>query len=118
MRVTGIGGLFFRCSDPDATAQWYHEHFGINPVPTEAGQEPWRQDAGPTVFAPFPNDADYFPSEKSWMINFRVDDLDEIVARLRGDGISVEVSPEDPTGKFARLYDPEGNPIELWQPAP
>jgi glyoxylase I family protein len=59
-RVTGIGGLFFRAKDPTATAQWYQEHFGIDPVPIDYSQKPWSQAAGPTVFAPFPQDSAHF----------------------------------------------------------
>ena len=76
------------------------------------------QEAGPTVFAPFPNDSDYFgDAKKSWMINFRVRELDAIVQQLRDSKIEVSVDPEVyPNGRFARLHDPEGNPIELWEP--
>jgi predicted enzyme related to lactoylglutathione lyase len=116
-RVTGIGGLFFRASQPDAVAQWYREHLGIDPAPSDYGQRPWRQEAGPTVFAPFPNESEYFGnSSKGWMINFRVRNLDAMVAQLRGSGIEVAIDPaEYPNGRFARLHDPEGNPIELWE---
>lgn len=117
--VTGIGGFFFRASNPDALGKWYLENFGINLVPSEYGIKPWRQEAGPTVFAPFPKDSDYFgDANKNWMLNFRVRDLDAIVAELRAKEIEVTVDPEAyPNGRFARLRDPEGNPIELWEPA-
>ena len=117
-RVLGIGGLFFRANDPAALGQWYKEHLGIDLVPTDYGQKPWSQEAGPTVFAPFEKDSDYFGNpEKNWMLNFRVRDLDAIVAQLRAAGIEVTINPEAyPNGRFARLHDPEGNPIELWQP--
>jgi predicted enzyme related to lactoylglutathione lyase len=70
-----------------------------------------------TVFAPFPSNSDYFPAEKQWMLNFRVASLDAMVAQLTAAGIEVKVDPENyPHGRFARLYDPEGNAIELWQP--
>lgn len=116
--VTGIGGVFFRAEDPNATARWYSDHLGIDPVPKDYDQKPWTQKEGPTVFAPFPQDSDYFGNaEKQWMINFRVRDLDGLVEKLRGDGIEVAVDPEKyPNGRFARLHDPEGNPIELWEP--
>jgi catechol 2,3-dioxygenase-like lactoylglutathione lyase family enzyme len=116
-RVTGIGGLFFRAKDPSALGQWYKEHLGIDLVPADYNQPPWRQEAGPTVFAPFPNDSDYFgrPDQK-WMINFRVNDLDAMAAQLRAADIDVAVDQETyPNGRFARLHDPEGNPIELWE---
>lgn len=111
-KVTGIGGLFFRAADPDALARWYETHLGVAAVP--AG---WRQQSGPTVFAPFPKDTAYFgDAGKQWMINFRVPNLDAMAAQLRAAGITVTVDPQqDPNGRFARLYDPEGNPIELWE---
>jgi len=117
-KVTGIGGIFFRADDPDKLAKWYEEHLGINRVPTSYEHTPWTQDKGPTVFAPFERSTDYFGSLKqSWMINFRVNNLSRMVEQLRGSGIEVTVNEEDfPNGKFARLYDPEGNPIELWEP--
>ena len=116
--VTGIGGFFFRAADPSALAAWYDEHLGIPPVPTSYDAEPWRQDAGPTVFAPFSASTEYFGRpEQQWMINLRVRDLDGLVERLRTAGIEVEVDPETyPNGRFARLVDPEGNPIQLWEP--
>jgi len=117
-RVTGIGGVFFRASDPAALALWYQSALGVDPVPADYGGKPWVQQAGPTAFAPFPGDTDYFGRPgQSWMLNFRVADLDAMVAQLRGSGTGVTVDPEPyPNGRFARLHDPEGNPIELWQP--
>jgi glyoxylase I family protein len=116
--VTGIGGLFFRAKDPAALSRWYQEHLGIPPVPADYAQQPWSQEAGPTVFAPFPEDTDHFGrADKQWMINLRVRDLDAMVAQLRTAGIDVSVDPEAyPNGRFARLSDPESNPIELWEP--
>ena len=117
-RVTGIGGMFFRATDPDALARWYAQHLGVAPVPESSDAEAWHQEAGPTAFAPFAHDTDYFGKPtQAWMINFRVRDLDAIVKQLRGDGIAVDVVAEPyPHGRFARLADPEGNPIELWEP--
>ena len=116
--VTGIGGLFFRSKNPAATAQWYKEQLGVDLVPADYSQQPWAQEAGPTVLAPFPQDSEYFgDATKQWMINFRVSDLDAMVAQLRAATIEVSVDPENyPNGRFARLRDPEGNPIELWEP--
>jgi glyoxylase I family protein len=116
--VTGIGGLFFRAHDPDGLAKWYRDHLGVGVVPKDYGTQSWRQEAGPTAFAPFPQDTKYFGDpDKVWMINFRVTDLDAMVAQLEGAGIAVKIDPETyPNGRFARLHDPEGNPIELWQP--
>lgn len=113
--VTGIGGVFFRARDPAALGAWYAEHLGVS---LDGGA--WRQDAGPTVFAPFQDDTDYFGRpEQQWMINFRVGDLDAMIARLRTAGIAVETNPEwdSEVGRFARIHDAEGNPIELWEPA-
>jgi glyoxylase I family protein len=112
--VTGIGGIFFRAQNPEVLGQWYKEHLGID----DYSVRPWSQKAGPTVFAPFPQDTAYFGSpEKTWMINFRVLDLDAMVEQLRSENITVTVDPENyPHGRFARLQDPEGNPIELWEP--
>ena len=117
-RVLGIGGLFFRSRDPKKLAQWYQLHLGIYPVPTDYGGTVWEQGAGPTVFAPFAMDTDYFGSkQQAWMVNFRVRSLDAMVAQLQKANIEVKVDPEKyPNGRFARLHDPEGNPIELWEP--
>lgn len=118
-RITGIGGFFFRSRDKASLAKWYAEHLGIDEVPESYGLEPWSQEAGPTVFAPFGMDTTMFGRpEQQWMINFRVRDLDAMVAQLSAAGIAVEVDPETyPNGRFAQLADPEGNPIQLWQPA-
>jgi catechol 2,3-dioxygenase-like lactoylglutathione lyase family enzyme len=113
--VTGIGGVFFRARDPQALRAWYAAHLGLEDGP---GGAPWRQAAGHTVFAPFPADTDYFPATKAFMLNFRVDDLDALMSRLAAAGIAVETRPEEwdgPHGRFARIHDPEGNAIELWQ---
>ena len=118
-RVTGIGGFFFRASDPKALATWYERHLGVTRVPESYDAEPWRQEAGGTAFAPFPADTKYFgrPTQQ-FMVNFRVRNLDAMVAQLTGAGIEVDVHAEAyPNGRFARLADPEGNPIELWEPA-
>jgi glyoxylase I family protein len=116
-RVTGIGGFFFRARDPEALARWYFERLGIVPVPDSYEGEVWRQEGGETVFAPFPEDSEMVgPPEHTWMINFRVNDLDVIVEQLRAAGETVEVDPERyPNGCFAALRDPEGNGIQLWQ---
>ena len=117
-RVTGIGGVFFRAADPKGLAEWYERHLGVTRTPESYDAEPWRQETGWTVFAPFATDTKYFgrPTQQ-WMINFRVRDLDAMVAQLKRADIAVEVDPETyPNGRFARLQDPEGNPIQLWQP--
>lgn len=116
-KVTGFGGMFFRARDPAALAAWYAKHLGVDPVPADYDTPPWQQEAGPTVFAPFPADTDYFGNaDRMWMINFRVRDLDAMVAQLEAAGIAVTVHPEAlPNGRFARLHDLEGNPVELWE---
>jgi len=118
-KVSGIGGIFFRADDPTVLAQWYKENLGIDLAPTSYDQKPWTQEAGATVFAPFPNDTEYFgESGRAWMVNFRVRDLDSFVSRLRASNIDVSVDPKSyPNGRFARLHDPEGNPVELWEPS-
>jgi predicted enzyme related to lactoylglutathione lyase len=110
-KAVGIGGLFFRAVDTKALAAWYETHLGVTGY--------WQQDAGMTVFAPFKQDTDYFPAARQWMINFRVDDIDALIGQLLASGIAVETRAEwdtPETGKFARIVDPEGNQIELWQP--
>ena len=110
-KALGIGGIFFRARDTKALADWYLTHLGI--------AEFWSQEAGPTVFAPFRENSDYFPADRQWMINLRVDDLDQLRAQLQAAGIAVETREEwdtAETGRFARIADPEGNQIELWQP--
>jgi predicted enzyme related to lactoylglutathione lyase len=111
-KATGIGGLFFRSNDKAALSKWYETHLGV--------PEFWEQQAGFTVFAPFGATTDYFPADKQFMINFRVDDLDALMADLKSAGIAVETRPDEwdtpETGRFARIHDPEGNAIELWQP--
>jgi catechol 2,3-dioxygenase-like lactoylglutathione lyase family enzyme len=116
--VTGIGGFFFRSQNPDALAKWYQTELGVLPVPASYGGQPWTQDAGPTAFAPFPPDTKFGDPSKVFMLNFRVRDLDKMVAQLRADGIAVKVDPTTyPNGRFASLKDPDGNAIQLWQPA-
>ena len=117
-RVQGIGGFFFRAKDPEKLAEWYERHLGITRVPENYDTTPWRSDAGTTIFAPFPEDTSYFGDPRlPWMINFRVRDLQRMTEQLRAEGIEVDLDPEVyPNGRFARLSDPEGNPIQLWQP--
>jgi len=116
-KVTGIGGLFFRAHDPKGLARWYQQHLGISLIPSSYEESPWQQEAGPTAFSPFDETSDYFGDvHKMWMVNFRVRDLDRMAAQLRAAGIEVKIDPQSyPNGRFARLHDPEGNPIELWQ---
>ena len=117
-RVTGIGGFFFRARDPETLKRGYEERLGVKGVPEHPGDEAWRQQEGETAFAPFPQDSEMIGSpEHTWMINFRVDDLDAMVDQLRQAGETVDVDPERyPYGRFAEVRDPEGNRIQLWQP--
>jgi predicted enzyme related to lactoylglutathione lyase len=110
-RALGIGGVFFRATDTGALSQWYETHLGVTGF--------WHQKGGMTVYAPFAQHSDYFPQDKQWMINFRVDDLEQLMAQLALAGIEIETRAEWDTpesGRFARIHDPEGNPIELWEP--
>jgi glyoxylase I family protein len=117
-KITGIGGLFFRAHDPKQLGRWYQTHLGVALTPDTYEDSPWFQEAGPTVFQPFPTTTAYFGnSRQSWMVNFRVRDLDAMAAQLRAAGIAVQIDPQEyPNGRFARLEDLEGNPIELWEP--
>jgi predicted enzyme related to lactoylglutathione lyase len=117
MAVAGIGGFFFRARDPAALSAWYERHLGVGP----SAPPFWAQAAGTTVFMPFSADTTYFAADKQWMLNFRVDDLDAMLARLREAGIEIVTDPawDSPeTGRFARVHDPEGNAVELWEPPP
>ena len=119
-KVSGIGGFFFRAKDPDAIAAWYRDNLGVDPVPMTEGGESWRQEAGETAFTAMEGCVDQFgdPS-RAWAINFRVPDLDGMVAQLQAADIEVTVDPEVYSmGRFAFLKDPEGNPLQLWQPTP
>ena len=119
-RVTGIGGVFMRSRDPAALARWYKEHLGVDAYSEEADAT-WWQSEGPTVWAPFAADTDYFGRpEQTWMINFRVRDLDAMLGQLRAGGVDVDddVQAMDGIGRFGWGTDPEGNRFELWEPAP
>ncbi|MCG6872426.1 MAG: VOC family protein [Gammaproteobacteria bacterium] len=122
-RVVGIGGVFFKARDPAALAEWYRRHLGLELV--EGGSCILRQQDDPdpdpegySVFAPFAEDTGYFaPSKKPFMVNFRVLDLDAVLAALRSEDIPVDEKIEDSEfGRFGWIMDPEGNRIELWQP--
>jgi predicted enzyme related to lactoylglutathione lyase len=114
-KVQGIGGFFFRARDPKRLAQWYRNCLGLELSPSD---QSWHQLEGPTAFQPFPQKTSYFGNpEKTWMLNFRVRDLAAMVRQLRAAGVAVDVDPGVyPYGVFARLTDPEGNPIQLWEP--
>lgn len=123
-RVTGIGGVFFKCRDKDAQKKWYASHLGI--PETEYGHSfRWREEEcaseiGYTAWSPFPDTTEYFqPSDKDLMINYRVDDLVSLLQALKEEGVQIigEMAVEE-NGKFAWILDPEGNKIELWEPVP
>ncbi|WP_299483259.1 VOC family protein [uncultured Roseibium sp.] len=115
--VVGVGGVFFRAKDPEALSLWYETHLGINRVPKDMEQAPWVSEGGVTVFAPFAEDTDYFPNDRQFMLNFRVADLDAVLSYLREQDITVSREETmDGIGRFARIHDPEGNPVELWEP--
>ncbi len=124
MPVIGMGGYFFRAKDPAGLKAWYKEHLGVGGGcgADENGQSNewvWFTQGGPMVFEPFKQDSDYFRAEKQAMINLRVTDLKGLLERLRSAGIEVETREDwDATeiGSFARIHDPEDNPIELWEP--
>jgi predicted enzyme related to lactoylglutathione lyase len=121
-RVTGIGGIFFKCNDPAAMRAWYAKHLGIQATQWGATFE-WRQtddpsQKGSTLWTPFPAKTKYFsPSTKPYMINYRVQNLDWLIAQLNKEGINIvgKVDVES-YGKFCHIMDPEGNLIELWEP--
>jgi glyoxylase I family protein len=114
--VTGIGGFFFRSQDPKALGEWYDEHFGINSM--QRGWV-WKQEEGPTVFAPFKADTTYYPPGQQCMLNLRVTDLDALLEQLGKAGVRIDEDRQtEAFGKFAWVYDPEGNKIELWEPSP
>ena len=116
-RVVGIGGYFMRASDPAALGAWYRDCLGLDL--DEHGL--WNPDAGPTVFATFESGTDYFGSRaQQTMLNFRVRDLDAMIAQLRAKGANVDEDTQEMEGigRFGWVTDPDGNRIELWQPEP
>jgi predicted enzyme related to lactoylglutathione lyase len=119
-RVTGIGGIFFKTDDPERLAAWYRTHLGIAVEPGTSYALLRRRDEADdamTVWALFERDSDYFGGDGAFMVNYRVDDLDALLAALRSEGVAVDDRLEEtPDGRFAWLTDPEGNRIELWEP--
>lgn len=124
MGVLGIGGLFFRAADPDALTAWYRDTLGVGAGCDGTGtgdvaQWAWMTAGGPIIFAPFKATTDYWAADKQVMLNLRVSGMSALLASLEVAGVAVETRAEwdDPqTGRFARIHDPEGNPIELWEP--
>ena len=120
-RVLGIGGFFFASEAPEVVGRWYEEHLGIAGLGARDDDPVWVQEAGETVLAPFGPEHRDSPhlGPTGWGLNFRVADLDAMVAQLRASGVAVEVDPERyPNGRFAQLHDPDGNAVQLWQPMP
>jgi predicted enzyme related to lactoylglutathione lyase len=121
-KVTGIGGVFIKAKEPKVLAAWYQEHLGIGFDGNTYVAFDWTNDSanpGSTVFSFFKESSDYFkPSEKNAMLNFRVHDLDALLAALKEKNVWVDEKTESyEYGKFGWTMDPEGNKIELWQPA-
>jgi predicted enzyme related to lactoylglutathione lyase len=121
-KVTGIGGVFFKAkADQKALAAWYAKHLGLTLESWGGAILKWPQDSGTddgvTVWNLAASDSKWFaPSESSFMINYRVDDLDELLAQLKRDGVTIHSGPEShENGKFAWIIDPDGNKVELWQ---
>lgn len=121
-RVTGIGGFFFRAEDPDHLKSWYKDRLGI-PTDQYGWSFWWRKEDAPeekamTQWSPFSKDTEYFkPSEKQFMFNFRVDNLEELLEALKKEEVTVVGKIEEYSyGKFGWILDPEGNKIELWEP--
>ncbi len=119
-RVTGIGGVFFKASDRGKLIEWYDKHLGIKADPEHGTAFEWRekddpQKTGMTAWSLFKEESKYF--ERQFMINYRVDDLDALLKALEAEGVRIDPKRESADyGKFAWIYDPEGNRIELWEP--
>ncbi len=116
-RVTGIGGIFFKAKDPDAMRAWYRDRLGIDIQ--DWGGASFDDAGGSTAWSLFPADTGYFaPSTAPFMVNYRVADLDALLAALRSEGCDVDPKTQDEGyGKFGWVMDPEGNRVELWEPA-
>ena len=125
MPVLGVGGIFFRAQDPEMLTAWYRQHLGVGAGLAADGAGPpdegsWQVQGGPLVFAPFERETDYWAADRQFMLNLRVRDLERLVEQLNASGIATTVSPEwdsPEAGRFARIHDPEGNPVQLWQAA-
>jgi len=119
-RITGLGGVFFKCDDPQALSAWYRDVLGLTIEDWGGAMLKRQPDAPPqAVWAPFPSDTDYFaPSGHAFMINFAVDDLDGMIRQIEAKGVAIIGRQEmKDIGRFAWLLDPAGAKVELWQPA-
>jgi len=121
-KVTGIGGIFFKCKDPKAVNEWYKTHLGFDTTPYGTSFE-WRELEDPakkglTQWNPFAESTSYFaPSTKDFMINYRVKNIEALVAQLKNEGVTIVDTIEDSDyGKFVHIIDIEGNKIQLWEP--
>ncbi len=119
-RVTGLGGFFFKTEDPKGLKNWYGKHLGL-PVDDYGCTFWWKDKEGndcSTQWSTFPKDTKYFqPSEKQFMMNFRVENLVELLKVLKEEGVTIVGEVEEYSyGKFGWILDPEGNKIELWEP--
>lgn len=124
-RAIGIGGVFFKSENPEALRNWYKTHLGIDIMTQYGASFNWNKitqetKKAYTVWSPFEKDTSYFnPSEKPFMLNFIVDDLDALLPILEKEGVEIVGKPEKfDYGKFAWILDPEGNKLELWEPVP
>jgi predicted enzyme related to lactoylglutathione lyase len=121
-RVTGIGGVFFKAKDPKALAEWYRVHLGLDVQEWGGVAFRWAEDNqtanGTTIWSPFKEDTSYFaPGTASFMVNYRVEDLEALLEALKAEGCKVDDKVQDSEyGKFGWVIDPEGNKLELWQP--
>lgn len=121
-RVTGLGGFFLKCKNTEEMYQWYEKHLGVTRAYGTVSFE-WRdvdepEKTGSTAWALFPEDTQYFdPSRSPFMMNFRVENLEQLLQALRAEGVQVHDKVESyEFGKFGWIMDPEGNRIELWEP--
>lgn len=122
-RVIGLGGIFFKAKDPQSMYQWYEKHLGIQSTPGVGAMFPWRRTDDPseetsTIWSIFPQHTKYLdPSTAPFMINYQVEDLDALLEALKAEGVNIDPKRDNHEyGKFAWIYDPDGNKIELWEP--